>query len=132
MTTTVITGSASGMGAATKRRLAAEGHRVIDIDIRDADIIADLSQPDARKRALDEVLARCDGRLDRLVLCACQIGACLLPCNIANNDDGLMCLTFGYPHTLSVLTEMLEQRLLCEPFTFLGVRPPTVDCIEGC
>ena len=36
--TIVVTGSASGMGAATALRLVASGHRVIGIDLRDADI----------------------------------------------------------------------------------------------
>ena len=44
--TVVVTGSASGMGAATAARLEAAGQRVIGIDLRDAEIIADLGSPD--------------------------------------------------------------------------------------
>ena len=40
--TVVVTGSASGMGAATKARLEADGQRVIGVDLRDADVTADL------------------------------------------------------------------------------------------
>ena len=45
MSIIAITGSGSGIGAATAARLQERGHRVLGIDIRDADIIADLSQP---------------------------------------------------------------------------------------
>jgi NAD(P)-dependent dehydrogenase (short-subunit alcohol dehydrogenase family) len=38
----VITGSGSGMGAATGARLRAMGHRVIGVDLHDADVNADL------------------------------------------------------------------------------------------
>ena len=70
MATTVITGSASGIGAATRALLEAGGHEVTGIDIRDAEIIADLSQPEGRSAALEQALKRCGGALDRLVLCA--------------------------------------------------------------
>ena len=40
MGTYVISGSASGMGAATQTLLRQGGHRVIGIDVRDAEVIA--------------------------------------------------------------------------------------------
>ena len=40
MGTYALTGSASGIGAALASSLTDEGHRVISIDIKDADIIA--------------------------------------------------------------------------------------------
>ena len=38
----VVTGSASGIGDAVAKQIRAEGHQVIGVDIRDADIVADL------------------------------------------------------------------------------------------
>jgi NAD(P)-dependent dehydrogenase (short-subunit alcohol dehydrogenase family) len=70
MKVSVITGSGSGMGAAIAARLAGAGHRIIGIDIRNADIVADLSNSEGRARAIDEVTRRCDGRVDHLVCCA--------------------------------------------------------------
>jgi NAD(P)-dependent dehydrogenase (short-subunit alcohol dehydrogenase family) len=65
--TVAITGSASGMGAATGKRLAAAGTNVIGVDIHAADVVADLSNADGRKRAVDEILERSGGTLDGLV-----------------------------------------------------------------
>lgn len=73
-----ITGSKSGIGAATAARLRAGGRNILGIDIDGADIIADLSRPEGRAAAIDAVLARCGGRLDGLVLCA-GIGATVKP-----------------------------------------------------
>jgi len=70
MTTTAITGSASGIGAAIRSHLEKQGHRVIGVDLRRAEITADLSLPEERARAVAEVTSACDGRLDRLVTCA--------------------------------------------------------------
>lgn len=70
MPTTVITGSASGIGAATRSALEAAGHSVIGVDLRNTDITGDLSSAEGRARVLAEVLARCGGKLDGLVLCA--------------------------------------------------------------
>ncbi|WP_067485425.1 SDR family oxidoreductase [Actinomadura hibisca] len=64
MGTFAVTGSASGMGAATARTLAEAGHDVIGVDLRDADVQADLGSAEGRARAVEEVLARCGGRLD--------------------------------------------------------------------
>lgn len=65
-----ITGSASGIGAATAQRLRAQGHSVLGIDLRNADITGDLSSAAGRQAVLAQVLQRCDGALDALVLCA--------------------------------------------------------------
>ena len=70
MTTTVVTGSASGMGAAIVHRLASSGHRIVGVDRRGAEVTADLSTPMGRERAVTEIIDRCDGSIDRLVCCA--------------------------------------------------------------
>ena len=65
-----ITGSASGIGAATRKRLEAAGASVIGIDVRDADIIADLATPAGRSAAVAAIRQRAGARLDGLVACA--------------------------------------------------------------
>jgi NAD(P)-dependent dehydrogenase (short-subunit alcohol dehydrogenase family) len=70
MGTIAISGCATGIGAATRKRFEADGHRVIGIDLRDVEVVADLSTPEGRGRAIDETLQACGGRLDGTVLCA--------------------------------------------------------------
>ena len=65
-----VTGSASGMGAAVVARLVEAGHRVVTVDLADADVVADLSTPEGRRTATDKVLAACGGQLDGAVLAA--------------------------------------------------------------
>lgn len=50
MPTTVVTGSASGIGAAVCRQLQAAGHRVIGIDRAQADIVATFPAPAGGRR----------------------------------------------------------------------------------
>lgn len=64
MGTYAVTGSASGMGAATAARLTSAGHRVIGVDLHEADVTADLGTEAGRAHAVDEVLAHADGTLD--------------------------------------------------------------------
>jgi NAD(P)-dependent dehydrogenase (short-subunit alcohol dehydrogenase family) len=68
--TTVITGSASGIGAAIRARLEKAGDKVIGIDLKDAEIIADLSTREGREAAVAEVKRRCGDIIDRFVACA--------------------------------------------------------------
>lgn len=63
----VVTGSASGLGAAVVDRLRAAGRTVIGIDLHDADIRADLSEPEGRQGAIDAVAERTDGVIGGLV-----------------------------------------------------------------
>ncbi|MCC7078231.1 MAG: SDR family oxidoreductase [Acidimicrobiia bacterium] len=69
MGTFVVTGSASGIGAAVSRHLGEAGHTVVGVDIRDADVTADLASPAGREAAVHAVQAMTD-RLDGAVLCA--------------------------------------------------------------
>ena len=70
MRTIAITGSASGIGAATAERLRAAGDRVIGVDVRDADVVADLGTAEGRAGAIEGITAAADGRLDGFVPCA--------------------------------------------------------------
>jgi NAD(P)-dependent dehydrogenase (short-subunit alcohol dehydrogenase family) len=78
VTTCAITGSASGIGLAIRRRLERDGTRVIGVDLRGAEISADLSTPSGRASAVSGVREACGGRLDRLVLSA-GVGAHVRP-----------------------------------------------------
>lgn len=68
--TYIVTGSGSGMGAATASLLEARGDRVIGIDIRGADIEADLSTPDGRRAAVEAASGAADGAADGVIACA--------------------------------------------------------------
>lgn len=70
MTVVAISGAASGIGAATAELLAERGHQVIGIDLRGADVTADLGTPEGRAHAVEAVLDACDGKLDGLVTAA--------------------------------------------------------------
>lgn len=65
----VVTGSASGIGAATTRLLQTSGIEVIGVDLRDATVIADLATPDGRETMLRSV-REITGRIDGIVACA--------------------------------------------------------------
>jgi NAD(P)-dependent dehydrogenase (short-subunit alcohol dehydrogenase family) len=65
---TVITGAGSGIGAATRARLQRAGKRVVGIDLRGAEITADLAKAAGRALAAKEALAATDGKIDGLVL----------------------------------------------------------------
>jgi NAD(P)-dependent dehydrogenase (short-subunit alcohol dehydrogenase family) len=58
------------MGRSVVEQLVRDGHTVIGVDIRDADVVADLSTPTGRRTAGDAVLERCGGVLDGAVLAA--------------------------------------------------------------
>jgi NAD(P)-dependent dehydrogenase (short-subunit alcohol dehydrogenase family) len=66
----VVTGSASGLGRALRRRLTAEGFRVIGVDLEGEDVSADLGTPQGRVKAMNAVLAMTNRVIDALVLCA--------------------------------------------------------------
>jgi NAD(P)-dependent dehydrogenase (short-subunit alcohol dehydrogenase family) len=65
--TVVVTGSASGMGAATRTLLEQAGQRVIGVDLRDADIVADLATPGGREQVIEGVAKLADGVIDGVV-----------------------------------------------------------------
>jgi NAD(P)-dependent dehydrogenase (short-subunit alcohol dehydrogenase family) len=68
--TYVVTGAASGIGAATARWLRERGGRVIGTDLRDADVIADLTTADGRNALVDGVTRLSAGRIDAIAAVA--------------------------------------------------------------
>ena len=90
-----ITGTAAGIGAATRQRLEATGRRVIGIDLHDADITADLSTADGRQRAIDGTLEVCDGKLEGFVPCAGVAGTASSELAVRINYYGTMALLHG-------------------------------------
>ena len=64
-----VTGSASGIGAAIRARLRRDGAEVIGVDLREAEVVADLStRRDAARRSRGSNAPR--RRLDGVVVCA--------------------------------------------------------------
>lgn len=70
MPTAVVTGSASGIGAATRQRLETDGWSVVGVDLEGQEVSADLSTSEGRQAMLAEVTTRVDGSLDGVVACA--------------------------------------------------------------
>jgi NAD(P)-dependent dehydrogenase (short-subunit alcohol dehydrogenase family) len=69
----IVTGGASGIGAAAADRLRQAGHTVVTWDLRGGDIACDISDPAAVATALEQTVAKA-GVPDRLVACA-AVGA---------------------------------------------------------
>ncbi|MFF2634193.1 SDR family NAD(P)-dependent oxidoreductase [Microbacterium sp. NPDC058021] len=68
--TYIVTGSASGIGATTAQLLRERGERVIGIDLRGADVEADLSTREGRQQAAAKAIELADGRVDGVIACA--------------------------------------------------------------
>ena len=113
--TVVVTGSASGMGAATALRLIASGHRVLGVDLRDAAVIADLGTPEGRASAIDQITELAggpdDGTLDGLVTWAGVAGLTDLP--------GSLLASVNYFGTVALLEGL-------RPLLARGERPAAV------
>jgi len=65
----LLTGGATGIGAATRSALVADGHTVITLDIKGGDYEVDLGDPESRHRTLQAV-KQDHSQLDGLVTCA--------------------------------------------------------------
>ena len=65
--TYVVTGAASGIGEATARYLREREGRVIVCDLRNADVIADLTTSEGRAELVDGVTRLSGGRIDAIV-----------------------------------------------------------------
>ncbi|MDN3359037.1 SDR family oxidoreductase [Actinomadura sp. DC4] len=66
----VVTGAASGIGAAVSALLRGRGDEVIGVDLRDAEVVADLSTRQGRRDAAGAALRRAGGVVDAVVACA--------------------------------------------------------------
>jgi NAD(P)-dependent dehydrogenase (short-subunit alcohol dehydrogenase family) len=67
VSTVVVTGSSSGIGLATKELLESDDVRVIGVDLSDADVTADLSDPGARADAARAIADLSGGVVDGFV-----------------------------------------------------------------
>jgi NAD(P)-dependent dehydrogenase (short-subunit alcohol dehydrogenase family) len=109
--TVVVTGSASGMGAATRQRLEADGQRVLGVDLRDAEVLADLGTVDGRRAAVEAVTDLSGGVLDGLVTWAGVAGLSHLP--------GSLLVSVNYFGTVALLEGL-------RPLLAAGDRPAAV------
>lgn len=101
MATIAITGSAGGIGAATRVRLEQDGHTVVGVDVRDAEVVADLASAEGRAAMVEGVTAASDGVLDGVVAAAGVLGGDG-PTVVAVNH-------FGAVATLDGLRPLLER-----------------------
>jgi len=84
-----ITGASSGIGAKTKKLLESQGHKVINIDLKNGDICVNLATPEGRQTAIDELHRLCPDGLDGMICNAGVSGACgNLPLIISLNYFG--------------------------------------------
>jgi NAD(P)-dependent dehydrogenase (short-subunit alcohol dehydrogenase family) len=99
----VVTGSASGIGRATRERLEADGWQVIGVDLHDAEVVADLATVAGRRTMVGEV-AGAVGALDGVVACAGVSGRTSAPELVVRLDH------FGAVATLEGLRPLLATR----------------------
>ena len=91
--TYVVTGSASGIGKATLELLQERGHRVIGVDIHDADVVVDLTTAEGRAAMVDGVTAQSGGRIDGILAVAGL--AHPIPATVAVNYFGMVATLEG-------------------------------------
>jgi NAD(P)-dependent dehydrogenase (short-subunit alcohol dehydrogenase family) len=89
----VVTGSASGIGEATKELLESRGEQVIGVDLHDADIRVDLATPTGRTTMVEEVRRLSGGAVDAVYAVA---GLSLpVPATVAVNFGGALATLEG-------------------------------------
>lgn len=132
MGTICITGAASGIGAATRRQVEAAGHTVVGVDLRDAEVVADLSTPEGRAAMVDGVGAASGGTLDGLVVAAGVNGGGP-PLVVSVNYFGAVATLEGLRPLLARGTDAAAVAVSSNSSTTMqGVDPAIVDaCLRG-
>lgn len=104
MSVVAVTGSAGGIGGAIRARIEAEGHAVIGVDVRDAEVQADLASAEGRAAAVDAVARAAGDRLDGVVVAAGIGGSTGAPPSLVARVD-----YFGAVALLDGLRPLLER-----------------------
>lgn len=91
--TYLVTGSASGIGKATAAKLRADGHRVIGVDLRDAEIEVDLTTADGRSALVEQAAELSGGVLDGVLAIAGLVVPA--PVTVAVNHFGALATLEG-------------------------------------
>ncbi|MDL4819748.1 SDR family oxidoreductase [Actinomadura opuntiae] len=91
--TIAVSGSASGIGRTLAELLREQGDEVVGVDLRDAEVCADLSTAEGRIQAVAGVLERSGGALDGAVACAGVTGP--TPLTVQVNYFGAIALLDG-------------------------------------
>jgi NAD(P)-dependent dehydrogenase (short-subunit alcohol dehydrogenase family) len=108
MGTIAVTGAAGGIGSALRERLERDGHSVIGVDVRDAEVLADLATAPGRAAMVEAVGAQSGGSLDGVVAAAGVThddGALVTSINYFGavaTLEGLRPLLVGRPHASAV------------------------------
>jgi NAD(P)-dependent dehydrogenase (short-subunit alcohol dehydrogenase family) len=120
MSTYVVSGSASGIGAAVTTRLRSDGHTVIGVDLREADVIGDLATESGRAVAATAVEELTD-RVDGVVPCAGIAGL--------TGTDPRLVVSLNYFGAISLVTGL--RHLMGEGSSAVLVSSNSVTCQPG-
>lgn len=120
MSTYVVSGSASGIGAAIAARLRSDGHTVIGVDLRDAEVTGDLSTTSGRDAAAAAVAGLTD-RVDGVVPCAGVAGL--------TGVDPQLVVSLNFFGAIGLVTRL--QPLMGEGSSVVLVSSNSVTCQPG-
>lgn len=124
--TIAVSGSASGIGRALATLLRDAGDTVIGIDLRGADVCADLSVPEGRADAVAQTLERAGGRLDAVVACAGVSDFTIMPVKV--NFFGVVELLDGLRPALA----RAEAPRAAVVASISGTHPVDDDVVRAC
>lgn len=127
--TYVVTGAASGIGQATAALLRKRGARVIGVDVRSVDVVADLSTHQGRQDAIDGILCEAGRRLDAVIANAGL--ASPSPATVAVNYFGAVELLIGLRPALAAARDP-RAVVVSSMATLMPVSAELVDaCLAG-
>lgn len=123
--TYVVTGAASGIGAAVANYLRERGERVIACDLHSADVIGDLATNEGRVALVDGVTHVSDGRIDGIIANA----------GGGSPETSVSLNFFGAVATLDGLRPLLESS--CAPravavSSVAALQPPREELVAAC
>ncbi|GAA1775689.1 SDR family oxidoreductase [Actinomadura chokoriensis] len=124
--TIAVSGSASGIGRALAALLRDAGDTVIGIDLRGADVCADLSVPEGRADAVARTLEKAGGRLDAVVACAGVSDFTIMPVKV--NFFGVVELLDGLRPALAEA----EAPRAAVVASISGTHPVDDDVVRAC
>ena len=124
-----MTGSASGIGAATVDRLCAGGNRVVGVDRHDAEVTADLSTSAGRRDMVAAVTRETGGSIDAVVACAGVADES--SATIATNFFGAVATLEGLRPSLAA-SDAPRAVVIASVASILGADDAVVDaCLAG-